>query len=113
MGAYSLVHAGVRKKLDEMLVTWKQPVPGSLDSRPVFAPEIIRPIENALIKWRTMHVQMQQKNQQDPFRTGRPMGAPLPNTPTPPQNYNRYQQPPMHNYPPQPMMNGHAQVSHA
>lgn len=33
-----------------MLKTWKQPVPGSMDTRPVFSHDLVRPIENALMK---------------------------------------------------------------
>lgn len=61
MNAYTLVDSPVRKKLEEMLKTWKEPVPGSLDSRPVFPPDITRPIENALIKARTAAIQLQQQ----------------------------------------------------
>ncbi|KAI9834495.1 MAG: hypothetical protein M1826_002649 [Phylliscum demangeonii] len=61
MNAYTLVDAPIRKKLEEMLKTWKEPVPGSLDTRPVFPAEVTRHIENALIKARTAAVQMQQQ----------------------------------------------------
>ena len=44
-----------------MLKTWKEPVPGSLDSRPVFPVDVTRNIENALIKARTAAVQLQQQ----------------------------------------------------
>lgn len=63
MGAYTLVDSNVRKKLDEMLKTWKEPVPGSLDTRPVFPPESTREIENALIKARTAAIQQQARSQ--------------------------------------------------
>jgi pre-mRNA cleavage complex 2 protein Pcf11 len=88
MNAYTLVDTQTRKKLDEMLKTWKEPVPGSLDTRPVFPPEITRNIENALIKARTAALQQQQaRSQQDVL--GRNRGTATPpgwkNTPTPPQ----------------------------
>lgn len=59
--------------------TWKQPVAGSLDTRPVFNPELVRPIENALMKFR------QATMSQAPL-PGRPRSAmPMPrDTPTPP-----------------------------
>ncbi|GLI72467.1 mRNA 3' end processing factor [Penicillium ochrochloron] len=60
MNAYTLVDAQTRRKLDEMLKTWKEPVPGSLDTRPVFPPEITRSIESALIKARTAALQQEQ-----------------------------------------------------
>jgi len=43
--------------MDEMLKTWKEPVPGSMDTRPVFPPEVTRPIENALIRAKTSYLQ--------------------------------------------------------
>lgn len=48
MNAYAAVSHPVRRKLEEMLDTWEQPVPGSIDQRPVFAAETIRPIRAAL-----------------------------------------------------------------
>ena len=71
--------------MDEMLKTWKEPVPGSMDTRPVFPPEVTRPIENALIKARTsaLHLE-QQRSQQQGYGRGRLMTAPYRNTPTPP-----------------------------
>ncbi|RQM06731.1 hypothetical protein DH86_00003957, partial [Scytalidium sp. 3C] len=89
MEAYALVDNNVRRKMDEMLKTWKEPVPGSMDTQPVFPPEITRPIENALIKARTSAVQAHQehlRNQQQLLGRGRPGSASVPyrNTPTPP-----------------------------
>ncbi|KAG2421609.1 hypothetical protein HFD88_005584 [Aspergillus terreus] len=92
MNAYTLVDSQTRRKLDEMLKTWKEPVPGSLDTRPVFSPEITRSIENALIKARTAALQQQQaRSQQDILGRGR-IGTPpgWSNTPTPPQTTARY-----------------------
>lgn len=81
MNAYTLVDGPVRKKLEEMLKTWKEPVPGSLDTRPVFPPEVTRNIENALIKARTAAIQLQQ--QQARSLQGRNTAS-WRNTPTPP-----------------------------
>jgi pre-mRNA cleavage complex 2 protein Pcf11 len=92
MNAYTLVDSQTRRKLDEMLKTWKEPVPGSLDTRPVFPPEITRSIENALIKARTAALQQQQaRGQQDVYSRGR-VGTPpgWQHTSTPPQNAARY-----------------------
>ncbi|KAE8145579.1 mRNA cleavage factor complex component Pcf11 [Aspergillus avenaceus] len=92
MNAYTLVDSQTRRKLDEMLKTWKEPVPGSLDTRPVFPPEITRSIESALIKARTAALQQQQaRSQQDVLTRGR-VGTPpgWTNSPTPPQNIVRY-----------------------
>ncbi|KAI1210430.1 uncharacterized protein F4807DRAFT_65863 [Annulohypoxylon truncatum] len=89
MDAYASVDMATRRKMDEMLRTWKEPVPGSLDTRPVFPPDVTRPIENALIKARTTALQTQREHargQQQLFGRGRPMnqGMPYRETPTPP-----------------------------
>ncbi|XDG03282.1 hypothetical protein ABKA04_002897 [Annulohypoxylon sp. FPYF3050] len=89
MDAYASVDMATRRKMDEMLRTWKEPVPGSLDTRPVFPPDVTRPIENALIKARTTALQAQREHargQQQLFGRGRPMnpGMPYRDTPTPP-----------------------------
>ncbi|PHH89851.1 hypothetical protein CDD83_5118 [Cordyceps sp. RAO-2017] len=80
MEAYAVVDHNIRRKMEEMLRTWKDPVPGSMDTRPVFSHELVRPIENALMKARAASMP-----QQGPI-TGRPRSAMLPhrNTPTPP-----------------------------
>lgn len=104
METYSLVNDSTRRKLDELLKTWKQPVPGQSNPRPVFDPDVTRPIENALIRWRTMNIQRQQqdsRSQQALLGAGRP---------TPPPHTVRYQPPPTHGYLPQPSLNGHPQV---
>lgn len=98
MEAYALVDNNVRRKMDEMLKTWKEPVPGALDTRPVFPREVTSPIENALIKARTSALQVQNEylRNQQPNR-GRPGVANVPHreTPTPPTAYRQ---------PPQPVM---------
>lgn len=117
MNAYSLVNNQVRKKLDEMLKTWKEPVPGSLDPRPVFPVETTRPIENALIKARTLAVQQQQqqaRTQQEMLSRSRPTTTPPStwrNTPTPPQVAGRYPPPSTQSYPQPNIQNGHIQAS--
>ena len=118
MNAYSLVNNQVRRKLDEMLKTWKEPVPGSLDPRPVFPAETIRPIENALIKARTAAVQAQQQQQsraqQEMMARSRPMATPNPqwrSTPTPPQTRGPYYPPPQQMYNQQSIPNGNYQVN--
>lgn len=90
MDTYAFVDNTTRRKMDEMLKTWKEPVPGSIDPRPVFPPEVVRPIENALIKARTNALQAQQEHargQQQILGRGRPMpsqGTPHRDIPTPP-----------------------------
>ncbi|KAI0855484.1 hypothetical protein F4860DRAFT_32387 [Xylaria cubensis] len=89
MDAYAMVDMPTRRKLEEMLKTWKEPVPGSIDTRPVFSPDVVRPIENALIKVRTTTLQQDQermRTQQQLYGRGRPapQGMPYRETPTPP-----------------------------
>ncbi|KAI1506546.1 hypothetical protein F5X99DRAFT_7341 [Biscogniauxia marginata] len=108
MDAYAMVDNPTRRKMDEMLKTWKEPVPGSIDTRPVFPPDVVRPIENALIKARTSALQAQQEHmrgQQQLLGRGRPVapGVPFRETPTPP---NARPPPQVHGYPGQPPMQG-------
>ncbi|KAK2624350.1 hypothetical protein QTJ16_006300 [Diplocarpon rosae] len=94
MEAYALVDNNTRGKMVEMLKTWKEPVPGSMDTRPVFPPEVTRPIENALIKARTSFLQAHQEHTRSQSSIGRrpgPSPVPYRETPTPP---NTYRQPP-------------------
>ncbi|KAL8690039.1 MAG: hypothetical protein Q9218_004424 [Villophora microphyllina] len=119
MGAYSLVSPQIRRKLDEMVKTWKEPVPGSTNLRPVFPPETTRPIETALIRFRTIAVQsaQQDQRQQRPSMTSHnmmnpsyPMAAPQAqwrDTATPQQGNGYYQQPNAQTYP---QTNGYPQV---
>ncbi|RYO78899.1 hypothetical protein DL766_003005 [Monosporascus sp. MC13-8B] len=107
MDAYASVDNATRRKMDEMLKTWKEPIPGSIDPRPVFPPEVVRPIENALIKARTNALQAQQeraRGQQQILGQGRAMPQAIPHrdVPTPPTT-----RPPQANglpYPGQPSM---------
>ena len=120
MNAYSLVNPTVRKKLDEMLKTWKEPVPGSLDQRPVFPSDTTRPIENALLKAKTAALQVFQV--QDQQRGHNPLGIIPPqrpiaapstqwrSTPTPPQANGRYYPPPQQALLQYNASNGHYQV---
>lgn len=80
MESYAVVDHKIRRKMEEMLRTWKDPVPGSIDTRPVFSHELVRPIENALMKARAA-LMLQQGT-----LPGRPRSAVAPHrdTPTPP-----------------------------
>ncbi|ERT00028.1 hypothetical protein HMPREF1624_03397 [Sporothrix schenckii ATCC 58251] len=102
MDAYASVDNGTRRKMDEMLKTWKEPVPGSVDPRPVFSPETTRPIENALIKARTSALQAQHehiRSEQQLLGRGRPNSAtPYRETPTPPGPSGRPGYPPQGPY---------------
>ncbi|EQK97618.1 mRNA cleavage factor complex component Pcf11 [Ophiocordyceps sinensis CO18] len=80
MESYAVVDHNIRRKMEEMLRTWKDPVPGSMDTRPVFSHELVRPIENALMKARAASMPQQG------HVPGRPRSAMPPHrdTPTPP-----------------------------
>ncbi|KAL8853361.1 MAG: hypothetical protein Q9221_001837 [Calogaya cf. arnoldii] len=109
MNAYASVQAPIRKKLDEMVKTWKEPVPGSTDMRPVFPVETTRPIETNLIKFRTLAFQAAQQQQRQqgppmPHMMNPPYAAAAPqsdwrNTATPPQNNGYYPPPNAQGYP--------------
>lgn len=79
MESYAVVDNPIRRKMEEMLKTWKDSVPGSMDTRSVFSHELVRPIENALMKARA--ASMPQGG--IPGRP-RPGMMPIRNTPTPP-----------------------------
>lgn len=106
MDSYASVNDSTRRKMEEMLKTWKEPVPGSIDKNPVFPPDVVRPIENALIKARTsaLHAHQEQMRTQHQLfgRGGRPI-APHRNTPTPPNARQQFNQPPQ----PHAGVNGH------
>lgn len=90
MDAYTLVDGATRKSMEGMLKTWKEPVPGTMDPRPVFPPEVTRVIENALIRARTAAVQQSQQTKlRQPFHLPpRPTSAQYRDTPTPPPQHN-------------------------
>jgi pre-mRNA cleavage complex 2 protein Pcf11 len=94
MNAYTLVDGNVRKKLDETLKTWREPVPGSLSSTPVFRLDITQRIVDALSKARL--AAQQNRSQQTPLLGSRiaiSQTQPFRNTPTPPQNLPNYGRP--------------------
>lgn len=73
MDAYTLVDSQTRKAMEGLLRTWKQAVPESMDTRPVFPVEVTRDIESTLIKFRTVAFQTQQQQ----ARSHRPIQSPL------------------------------------
>ena len=106
MGAYTKVDTPTRRKMDEMLKTWKEPVAGALGNKPVFPPEVVKPIENALIAAKNVALQVNQSSfqgQQYMLRGARPPAPPHRDTPTPP-NVRPATQQPGQQYPPP---NGH------
>ncbi|KAK1827582.1 hypothetical protein QBC39DRAFT_420008 [Podospora conica] len=84
MNAYTKVDKDTRRKMDEMLRTWKEPVPGSISTKPVFPPEVVRPIEHALVAARNAAFAANHNSfqgQQQLLRGNRPSAR---ETPTPP-----------------------------
>lgn len=111
MEAYASFDGPMRRKMEEMLQTWKAPVPGSVDKRPVFPLDTTRPIENALIKARTNAMRADQEHSRaQQALPGVPGGRPRPgsaaafpgqaagqpyrHTPTPPAARPVYSAPP-------------------
>ena len=95
MEAYLVMDPATRKAMEGLLRTWKQPVPESMDPRPVFPPEVTSDIERALNKMRS--VQAQQPLSQRGMHALPPRPATQVawrNTPTPPQNGAQYGVPP-------------------
>ncbi|KAH7411626.1 hypothetical protein DE146DRAFT_243747 [Phaeosphaeria sp. MPI-PUGE-AT-0046c] len=92
MDAYLVMDQGTRKAMEGLLRTWKQPVPESMDNRPVFPVDVTRDIENALAK---MHSAIQQQVQRPshalPARP--PTTVAWRETATPPQNMPHYAAP--------------------
>jgi hypothetical protein len=107
MNAYTLVDGNVRKKLDETLKTWREPVPGSLSTTPVFRLDITQRILDALSKARL--AAQQNRSQQTPLMGSRMVigqAQPFRNTPTPPQTLPNYGRPTYATQPQPPSRNG-------
>ncbi|RMZ91204.1 hypothetical protein DV736_g1567, partial [Chaetothyriales sp. CBS 134916] len=88
MGAYSQVDEKVRRKLEEMLRTWREPVPGSSTTTPVFPLSSTQSIVDNLTKLRSAAGPPPQRYQQTPLPS---RTTPLPtydyrSTSTPPQS---------------------------
>ena len=108
MNVYTLVDGNVRKKLDETLKTWREPVPGSLSTTPVFRLDITQRIVDALSKARL--AAQQNRNQQSPLLGSRIAIAqvqPFRNTPTPPQHLPNNARPTYATQPQPPSRNGY------
>lgn len=86
MSAYRLVDKPTRRNMEGMLKTWKEPIPGSLDTKPVFERDLWRPIENALIQHKTLDLQGSRQVQTQPHAGYR-------STPTPPQHNGSFAPP--------------------
>jgi|SRR5579862_2401220 len=78
MDAYTLVEPPVRRKMEELLVTWKEPPPTGISPLPIFPFDATRKIENALLKAKTLALQLEQRRQREMAAAGL---APHRNTP--------------------------------
>jgi pre-mRNA cleavage complex 2 protein Pcf11 len=92
MDAYLVMDQGTRKAMEGLLRTWKQPVPESLDSRPVFPADVTQDIENALAKMRNA-IQQQVQRPAHALPARPPTTVAWRDTATPPQNMARYPAP--------------------
>ena len=70
MDAYTLVDLAVRRKMEELLWTWKEPPPTGVFSGPVFPHDATRRIENALLKAKTVALQLEQRRQREMAASG-------------------------------------------
>lgn len=87
--------------MEAMMRTWTEPVPGSIDPRPVFPPETVAPIESALAKVREAVMNSQRARQPQ---------AQLRGIATPPQYNAQYATPPPQAMQPQYAQYGSQQV---
>ncbi|KAG4304511.1 hypothetical protein PORY_002221 [Pneumocystis oryctolagi] len=62
INTYTLMEPHLRMKMEELLQTWKQPVPGTNSLTPVFSQEITRKIDGLLNKIRQLRQQHEQRN---------------------------------------------------
>lgn len=93
MDAYLVMDPGHRRAMEGLLKTWKQPVPESMDPRPVFGSDTTRDIETALIKIKTVQEQARPVHGLPPRPAANPGATQWRSTPTPPQNFPRYAAP--------------------
>jgi pre-mRNA cleavage complex 2 protein Pcf11 len=77
MDAYTLVDPHVRRKFEELLVTWKQPPPTGISPMPVFPQDVTRKIETALLRAKTLALQLEQRRQREAAELLQHQGAPL------------------------------------
>lgn len=61
INTYTLMEPHLRMKMEELLQTWKQPVPGTNSLTPVFSQEITRKIDGLLNKIRQLRLQHDQQ----------------------------------------------------
>ncbi|KAF2145890.1 uncharacterized protein K452DRAFT_294529 [Aplosporella prunicola CBS 121167] len=80
VNTYTLVDNPTRKALEGLLRTWKQPVPESMETRPVFPVDVTRAIDNVLLKFKTVAMQQQHQTRSPaplPGADARPAPSPF------------------------------------
>ncbi|KAF1926576.1 uncharacterized protein M421DRAFT_6848 [Didymella exigua CBS 183.55] len=93
MDAYLVVDQATRKAMEGLLRTWKQSVPESMDTRPVFPANVTGDIENAINKIRSVAAQTQPPRPLHALPPRPPSNIAWRDTSTPPQNLPRYPAP--------------------
>ncbi|KAF3041610.1 hypothetical protein E8E12_009689 [Didymella heteroderae] len=93
MDAYLVVDQATRKAMEGLLRTWKQPVPESMDTRPVFPANVTADIENAVNKIRSVAAQTQPPRPMHALPPRPPSNVAWRDTSTPPQTLPRYPAP--------------------
>lgn len=93
MDAYLVVDQATRKAMEGLLRTWKQSVPESMDTRPVFPANVTGDIENAVNKIRSVAAQTQPPRPMHALPPRPPSNVAWRDTSTPPQNLPRYPAP--------------------
>ena len=88
MDAYTLIEPPVRRKFEELLSTWKEPPPTGIYPMPVFPQDVTRKIETALLKAKTVALQLEQRRQREMAAAGL-----LQHRNTPPIPFTQQQQP--------------------
>ncbi|KAF2397298.1 hypothetical protein EJ06DRAFT_169920 [Trichodelitschia bisporula] len=96
--AFTVVDPHTRKYMEELFKSWKQPVPESRDPRPVFPVDVTRPIDAALIKFRSVALKAKQEQEQARLQLERgripsrgPQSVPPRENPTPPMAGHSFQ----------------------
>ncbi|KAG9204800.1 hypothetical protein G6514_010031 [Epicoccum nigrum] len=93
MDAYLVVDQATRKAMEGLLRTWKQSVPESMDTRPVFPANVTGDIENAVNKIRSVAAATQASRPTHALPPRPPANVAWRDTSTPPQNATRYPAP--------------------
>jgi pre-mRNA cleavage complex 2 protein Pcf11 len=69
MDAYTLVDISLRRKFEELLLTWKEPT-STGNMTPIFPADVTRKIETALLRAKTLALQLEQRRQREVAASG-------------------------------------------